>query len=431
VTQRRSSSGRARAPASRIREPCATITRTPRGRFVVLALFAVLCIAACERDSQMASAPETADAERAEGSVRVRYLAVAGADFSRDATPERQAWMRRHYHRAQARSPDFDANLAWFPDAWAYKDAYGVRPEEPLYSAHPEWLLRALDGALLFVPVGCREGTCPRYAADFGNPDFRAYWIEEARALLAKGYRGLWIDGVSLAWRVSDGNGRRVTPLDPRTGAPMKLAAWRRYLAEFVEQIRAELPDAEIVHNSVWHVEWTSDDSVQRQIDAADYVNLERGVNDRLLRDGSGRFSLARMLSFIDLVHARGRHFILMDYGETETQREYALAAWFLMQDGDDLLNSNRPAWTAPGRFWPGYTLDLGPALGGRSLQQKLLRREYACGLVLLNEPDRPARTVVLADTYTDLEGRRVDRVTIPAWTAKVLMQPCARMEGR
>jgi hypothetical protein len=405
--------------------------RARSGGVVALALLVALCVGACGRDSQDASAPATADAERGEGSVRVLYYAVAGRDFGRDATSERQKWMREHYRRVQARSPDFDASLAWFPDAWAYKDAYAVRPDEPLYSAHPDWLLHALDGALLYVPSGCAEGSCPRYAGDFGNPDFRAHWIEEARSLLAKGYRGLWIDDVSLAWRVSDGNGRHVTPLDPRTRAPMTLAAWRRYLAEFMEEVRAALPRAEIAHNSLWHVDWMIDDSVQRQIDAADYINLERGVNDGVLRDGSGRFSFDRMLSFIDLVHARGRHFILMDYGETEAQREYALAAWFLMQDGDDLLNSNRSAWTTPGHFWPGYTLDLGPVLGGRSLQQKLRRREYACGLVLLNEPDRPARTLTLPETYTDLEGRRVDHVTIPAWSAKVLLKPCARTEGR
>ena len=27
---------------------------------------------------------------------------------------------------------------------------------------------------------------------------------------------------------------------------------WRRYLAEFMEQIRREIPGAEIVHNSLW-----------------------------------------------------------------------------------------------------------------------------------------------------------------------------------
>jgi hypothetical protein len=407
------------------------LIRPWRGGFISLVLFLALCVSACGRDAQVAGAPAPADAGRAAGSARVLYFAVAGRDFDREASPERRQWMREHYVRVQARSPAFDASLAWFPDAWAYKDAYAVSPDEPLYSGHPEWLLHALDGAPLYLPSGCAEGSCPRYAGDFGNPDFRARWIEEARALLAKGYRGLWIDDVSLAWYVGDGNGRHVTPLDPRTGAPMTLAAWRRYLAEFMEQIRATFPNTEIAHNSLWHADWKIDDSVQRQIDAADYVNIERGVNDRVLRDGSGRFSFDRMLSFIDLVHGRGRHVILMDYGETEAQREFALAAWFLIQDGGDLLNSNQAAWTAPGHFWRGYTLDLGPALGGRSLEQKLLRREYACGVVLLNEPDRPARTLALPETYTDLDGHRVDRVTIPAWTAKVLLKPCARMESR
>ena len=41
-------------------------------------------------------------------------------------------------------------------------------------------------------------------------------------------------------------------PIDPRTGQAMTEADWRRYMAEFTEQIRAALPGKEIVHNAIW-----------------------------------------------------------------------------------------------------------------------------------------------------------------------------------
>ena len=42
--------------------------------------------------------------------------------------------------------------------------------------------------------------------------------------------------------RISDGNGNLQWPVDPRTGKAMTEAAWRRYMAEFMEQIRARAP---------------------------------------------------------------------------------------------------------------------------------------------------------------------------------------------
>lgn len=400
-------------------------------RALLWPVLAALCIAGCDRGGHAGVADDGGAQSQQGDAVRVRLYQVVDRRFepyTNNPSSTDARWMRDHYARIRAQSPYFDERVAWFPNAWVYKDAYGIRPDSSDFSAHPEWILHGLDGAPLYIPSDCREGVCPQYAGDFGNPDFRASWIADAGALLAKGYRGLWIDDVNLVWRVSDGNGRHVAPLDPRTGEPMTQAAWRRYLADFMVQVRGAFPAAEIVHNALWFADWKLDDSVQRQIDAADYVNLERGVNDRAVRGGNGRFGFDRMLAFIDLVHERGRHVILTDYGETPEQREYALAAWFLVQQGTDLLGSNQPEWTRPRHLWSGYTLDLGPVQGNPSAEQRVLRREYACGLVLLNEPDQPTRAIPLPATYTGLDGDAVDHVTLPAWGARVLLKPCARM---
>jgi len=359
---------------------------------------------------------------------KVRFYNIADSDFdvySKQPDLETQEWMRDNYFRMQTYSPYFDSRLAWFPNAWAYKDSYAIKSHWPEFAAHPEWVLRDADGQMLFIPWGCEHGSCPQYAGDVGNPAFRAHWIDRARKLIEKGYKGLWIDDVNLTWRVSDAEGKHVPPIDPRTGERMTLADWRRYFAEFMEAIRAALPEAEIAHNSIWYAGPLDDPFIRRQIDAADYINLERGATDEGLRGGDGRFGLETFFGFIDYVQSRGRAVIMMDYGKTLTEREYGLAAWFMISAGRDLMSSSRLRWTAPDSFWPGYGLHLGAATGPRYRWRGLLRRDFECGSVLLNQPDSPRALVTLPTGLSSWSGTPASRVTLAASQAAILKKAC------
>ncbi len=87
-----------------------------------------------------------------------------------------------------------------------------------------------------------------RAAADFGNPAFRAWWIAKAQAAVAAGYRGLFIDDVFMERRTYFSGGTALrNPKDPRTGTTMTEANWQKYLADFMVEVRAALPSAEIV----------------------------------------------------------------------------------------------------------------------------------------------------------------------------------------
>jgi hypothetical protein len=201
----------------------------------------------------------------------------------------------------------------------------------------------------------------------------------------------------------------------------MTLSDWRRYMAEFLEQIRAALPTAEIAHNSIWYAGSTSDPYVRRQIDAADYINLERGVNDNGLVNGSGRFGFETFLAYVDFIHSRNRSVILMNYGTTATEREFALAGTLLTNEGRDLISSNQLSWTAPDQWWSGYDTNLQESQGSRYKWQGLLRRDFQCGIVLANQPGASTVTVTLPATYTTIEGNAVDRLTLQARQARVL----------
>jgi len=364
---------------------------------------------------------------------RVRFYNIADSAFdqySLQPSSMDQGWMRDHYARMQTYSSYFDSRLSWYPNAWVYKDSYAIKPNWPVFKEHREWVLKDANSNLLFIQYRCKGGTCPQYAADVGNPNFRANWIKEARAQLAKGYKGIWVDDVNLAWRISDGNGQHVQPINPRTGAPMTLREWQADFATFMEEIRRALPNAEIAHNSIWLADEFTDPEVLRQIDAADYINLERGANDQGLTGGTGRFSFARFLSFIDLVHARGKGVIMMDYngGTTSLQaREFGLAAWFLISSGIDLMSSSQKGWSAPGHFWSGYGLDLGKGLGPRYTQQGVLRRDFECGYVLLNPPGGASVRVAVSSDDRRLDGASGGAVDLGVRSAAIIEHACAK----
>jgi hypothetical protein len=402
----------------------------------MLMLMAAVFAAACEGggllttdvdDGAPADVDETIEG-RSEGSVQFFVNASSGFDrWTRSATVEQQASMREYYFRMLTYSSYFDSRLSWYPNAWVYKDSYALYEDSDVHVEHPEWVLRDSDGNELYIPYGCSSGTCPQYAADVGNPDFRRWWVDELRETLTKGYIGVWVDDVNMTWRIGDGNGDQVTPLGPRTGVAMTLADWRRYFAGFMEEIRAAFPDAEIAHNVIWYAQPTDDPFIERQMRAADFINLERGSTDSGIRGGSGPYGYETFLGYLDQVHEAGNHFILDDDdSETDVEWTYELATYFLVKSGDDLIGADGDrSRMNPDNFWEGYQIDFGDALGERYEIDGLFRRDYRCGSVVLNQPDQPTRGLELGESFLVAGGggERVSSVTLGESTAAVLLR--------
>jgi len=358
----------------------------------------------------------------ASGEIRfVRSATTEFDPFLLEGTLEDRAFIRDHYWRLRGFPPFSDEAIEWGPPAHFYDDLYALYPSEAktqqLIEQHPDWILRNGEGAPLYIPFDCAEGTCPAYAGDPGNPQFRAHWIEQAARQLAKGYVGIFVDNVNLEMRVSDGFGVAVAPLDPRTGKAMTLDAWQGYVADFVEQIRAAFPAAELVHNTIWFTPRTS--AVRRAVEAADYVEVERGFSDFNLAggDGSGYMSL---IDHVDWVHSLGRSVMLEPYDLDASRRLFELASYFLVNDGVDSLASDFEA--NPDNWWPGWEADLGAPLGPRTQSGGVLRRDFERGMVLVNPPGTPPRTVALPGPHVDLEGTPVEAVDLGPAQGAVLL---------
>jgi hypothetical protein len=223
-----------------------------------------------------------------------------------------------------------------------------------------------------------------------------------------------------MMFRVGNGNQVEVPPIDRNTGAPMSYDNWRRYIAEYVEMIQSQLGQYEIVHNAIWFGGPAGvrdrDQYVLRQINAADYINCERGVSDGGLTGGTGIWSLRELFAYIDRVHARGKAVIMDEYYPPNL--EYSLGSYFLISRDRDMIGDLA---TTPDNWWPGYDVELGTPLGERYDWQGLIRRDFSGGIVLVNEPDAPTRTVTLPGSYRTVTNQTVTSVTLAAKTGRVL----------
>lgn len=371
-----------------------------------------------------------------EGKVRVALQGASDTDsYTNAPSSTNQQWLRDHFYRIYTFSTYWDSKLSWYPNAWCYADAYAIY--DPLYpgqSGQPAVdfsmvLHDAAGGNPLWIPYGTPSGGhLPQYAADFGGTAWRNTYSARCSTLInTKGYKGIYMDDVNLSFKACNGSGVDVTPYDPRTGLTMTQPNWRKYFAEFVEQVRTTIPAAEIVHNPIWFAssdQGTTDPYTIREIQAANWVAVERGFVDGGLGGGTGTYSVHRLLSYMDGIHALGRSVYTQSYGTTATESEYNLAGHLLMSNGTDVvITKYQRFWDAR---WIGWDIDLGPATSSWSRRSDgLFSRSFTAGKVLLNEPGATTKTnEPLGGTYLNLAGASVTTVTLTATTGAVLRTP-------
>jgi hypothetical protein len=343
--------------------------------------------------------------------------------YTDSPTAAQQQWLRDHWQRAIVYTNYWDSKNSWYPQAWVYQDAYAIYTSSVLVGQHPDWILKDAVGNKLYIPWGCSGGTCPQYAADIGSPGWRQYFIDRCKALIAKGYKGIHVDDVDMDINVGNGNGQAVAPIDPRTGQPMTDTQWKAYFAEFMEQLREALPGTEIAHNAIWFTGGGLHDGsnpyIQREIRAADLINLERGFNDSGLTGGTGTWSVFALMRFIDNVHSYGAHVVVQSYANDVTSAEYNLAAYFLVNDGNDYVSTT--GFGLPDQWWAGYDTNLGDATSGRYLWNGVWRRDFTGGIVLLNEPGASTKTLSLGGSFKTTSGQSTSSVTLGAARGAVL----------
>jgi hypothetical protein len=386
-------------------------------------LFARIFLGALLAGAFMAS-PAILSSASADTAGTVHFVRQADSSFDQftsSPTAGTEEWMRSHVWRMTVWAPYFDNKTSWYANGWVYDDSYAIYRGSSQAGGHPEWILKDAAGHPLYIPSGCSGTSCPQYAGDISNPAFRQAWIDELKSEVAHGYRGVFIDDVNMDMRVSNGNEESVAPIDRSTGQPMTEEAWRAYMARFMQEVRAQLPNIEIAHNAIWYADehaGTSNPYIRAEIEAANFLFLERGANDSGLTGGDGQWSLDALLAYVDQVHALGRN-VVMDGTSSKPQGlAYNLASYFLVSGGNDAVSGDGQT---PASWWSGWNVNLGEARGPRYTWNHLLRRDFAGGMVLVNQPGEPTQTVSLPSPMRNSEGETVNSVTLAAGSGVIL----------
>jgi hypothetical protein len=352
---------------------------------------------------------------------KIRFAKPAQADLENVGIAANRSFIESRYWRVRAYPPSWDSYLPWFPGAWGYKDAYAIYnpqayPPGRVDPPNMDWVLKDAQGRPLYIPFACDGQKCTQFAADLGNPAFRRWWIDGAKAYVRSGYKGVFVDDMTLFPRVSDAAAHDVRPIDPRTGQLMTDDAWARYAVEFIEQLRTELkamrPDVEIVPNILWYhpsLGGPQDAYVKRLIAASDHLEIERGYNDTH-PETNPKYSWETCLRWVDYAHSQGKGIVADSYVNTRAGAEYELATSLLVNEGLDSLSTGYRA--LPTNWWPGYETDLGAAKGRRYAWNGGWRRDFDRGTVVVAPPGTTVSGGLGAAMH-DLDGATVTSVSL------------------
>ena len=372
----------------------------------------------------------------AAGEGRVAYFASQYSDtdpfFAEADTagpgPERDFITSRY---ARSLTYDFAAGRRWsewYPNAWLYKNAYGLLARD-LNGPMRRFVLRDADGRPMLLDYACgADGACTQYALDVTSPEYRAAWIAELRdRQLRPGHRGVFVDDVNFDRLVCGDVGTRcsasVTPVGV-DGRPVTLEGWRVAMARFMREIREAFPGEEIVHNQRYFQAGGLSEGVPRSshvraaIEDADLIEVEGSYTDAGLVPGDGRFGWDTLRSWIRYIHSRGKG-VIHDQGTARP--EYALATYLMDSTGRDLIGHTYRR--LPSNWWSeGWELDLGDARGPPVADRGVIRRNFERGVVLVRRPGSVSAPIALGGRYEHLDGTpAAGVVTVPGGGGLVL----------
>ncbi|GLY50665.1 hypothetical protein Lesp01_43210 [Lentzea sp. NBRC 102530] len=288
-------------------------------------------------------------------------------------------------------------------------------------ASNPDWFLEGPDGRNLEY-AGYRD----HWQMDVGNPAYRKAWVTAVVATSkATGFDGVFLDN---ALYTCDAHHPGVCPPKYPDNARFQ-EAYKGMLAEVEAGFGAagllsvgNLTDARL-HEGGWDAygayldggfdEWWLTFSSERLLE--DYPQgWRRQVAEIAVNESNGKMAWVQP------------HF---DAGDARAFR-YALASLYMTTGGTAAMAeiAQTDGYSDPTAWHPEYDWNLGhPAGAYRAIGDKLFRRDFTCGVALVNAnpTDTPPTTVQLQRTYQDHDGKPVTSVSMAGTTGVVLRANC------
>jgi hypothetical protein len=360
------------------------------------------------------------------GKIYFNFRTSGGSDSMTDSPTQAAIdWMNNMFHDMCVFVPYFNSRTSWFKKGLVYEDHSGMYTWDGIDwpGQHPDYLMYQDNGKPAYINWGCNGSDyCPQYEANVNNAGFQNYWISRARDHMNQGsYMGLWIDDVNLRTDAIKGDGgQSVTIVDPnRNRQVLQDNDWKRYFANFMVAVRNAFPSKTILHNALWFNDGPSgtptNPDVIREIDAADILNVESGLNDGNLSN-SGDWSLDAMLKYGEFILSRPangttgvpKKVVYEANGTDPAGWMDSISKYYLISNGNVMLGDDSNYFVSHqlGTHWSGLNTDLGaPTSNRKTLSNGLYRRDFQKGITLVNPPKAAPVTYTLPQKMNIVGG--------------------------
>ncbi|MCR3753949.1 putative glycoside hydrolase family 15 protein [Lentzea californiensis] len=286
---------------------------------------------------------------------------------------------------------------------------------------HPEWFLEDSRGNELSY-----SGYEGHWQMDIGNPEYRKAWVNNVVATSkSTGFDGVFVDN---ALYTCDAYHPGVCPAKYPDNASFQ-AAYKGMLAEMRCGFAAAglLSVGNLTNARLQAGGW---DAYGAYLDGAFDEWWLAFSSARLLEDYPEGWR--RQVAEIAVNEANNKmtwvqpHF---DAGDSKAFR-YALASLFMTTSGHAAIAeiAKTDGYGDPTPWHPEYDWHLGHPVGAyRAVASKVFRRDFTCGLALVNAnpTGSPAVKVPLHRAYQDHEGKTVTSVSLPGTTGVLLRANC------
>ncbi|WP_196777956.1 putative glycoside hydrolase [Lentzea aerocolonigenes] len=286
---------------------------------------------------------------------------------------------------------------------------------------HPEWFLLSPAGQRLQY-----SGYSGHWQMDIGNVAYQNAWADAViSASKASGFDGVLMDNALFSCATYHDNvcpARYPTDASIQTAYKAMFANTRAKFTSAGLKTVANLANARLYAGG-WNAYTTNLDG------GFDEWWLTFSDTNRLPEYSEG---WSRQLAEISANEARGKITWVQPHFSDSAQApfRYALAS-FLMVSGPRSAFSpvaRTDGYGDPPQWRSEYTWRLGAPSGSyRAIATNLFRRDFACGMVLVNANPAGAATstVPLGGTYTDEAGRTVTSVRLAGTSGSILRRSC------
>ncbi|MFD4669666.1 putative glycoside hydrolase [Lentzea sp. NPDC058450] len=284
-----------------------------------------------------------------------------------------------------------------------------------------DWFLRGTDGKELVY-----AGYQGHWQMDIGNQDYRKAWVSGVvKGAKSTGFDGVFIDNVLYT---CDAHHPGKCPAKYPDNASFQ-NAYKGMLAEVRSGFAAagllsvgNLTNARL-HDGGW-------EAYGAHLDGAFDEWWLTFAGNRLLEDYPQGWR--RQVGEIATNEANGKMtWVQPHFGPGDTKAfRYALASLFMTTSGHAAIAeiAKTDAYAGPTPWHREYDWNLGhPAGAYRAVADKVYRRDFTCGVVLVNAnpTGSPKVKVDLLRTYLDHDGKQVTSVSLPGTTGSVLRANC------